>query len=218
MAKKRRERVRLDVDERRHQLLELGLELFGEMNYDEVAIDDIAERASISKGLLYHYFGSKRGYYVATIRHGAGRLLDTTEPDPSLSQEARAEEGIANYLVFVEARASAYLALMRSGIGTDPEVLEILEETREVIVRRILVEGAGIPEPSALQRLALRGWVGSVEAVALDWLERRQVPRDTVVTLLRGLLWATILGLPTLEITASGPEGATGLPPGVKHL
>jgi AcrR family transcriptional regulator len=195
MAKKRAPRTRLDVDERRSQLLELGLELFGETNYDDIAIDDIAARASISKGLLYHYFGSKRGYYVATIRHAAAKLLAMLEPDPALSEEQRADEGIANYLMFVEARASAYLALMRSGIGTDPEVLGILDEAREVIVRRILVDGVGVESPTPLQRLALRGWVGSVEAVALDWLERRQVSRERVVNLLRAGLWATVASL-----------------------
>lgn len=192
MPKKRRPRTRLDVDERRANLLELGLSLFGETNYDDVAIDDIADRAGISKGLLYHYFGSKRGYYVAVIRHAAARLLEQIEPDAALAPEARAAQGIASYLGFVDARATAYLALMRSGIGTDPEVLEILEETRETIVRRILVEGVGIPEPLPIQRLALRGWVGSVEAVALDWLEKRQAPTEDVVRLLLTQLLATV--------------------------
>src|SRR5579871_2953848 len=64
-------RVRLDVDERRAQLLELGLKIFGSQEYESIAIDDIAERAGMSKGLLYHYFSSKRGFYVAVVRHAA---------------------------------------------------------------------------------------------------------------------------------------------------
>jgi AcrR family transcriptional regulator len=56
----REPRTRLDVDERRTQLVELGLEHFGERAYDDVSIDAIAEAAGISKGLLYHYFPTKR--------------------------------------------------------------------------------------------------------------------------------------------------------------
>ena len=69
-------RSRLAVDERRAQLLELGLRLFGTRPYDEVSIDDIAADAGVSKGLLYHYFGSKRAFYVATVQHAAAVLLE----------------------------------------------------------------------------------------------------------------------------------------------
>src|SRR5689334_1058061 len=63
-------RSRLAVDKRRAQLLKLGQELFSNFNYDELSIDEIARRAGISKGLLYHYFPSKRDYYVEVIRAG----------------------------------------------------------------------------------------------------------------------------------------------------
>jgi AcrR family transcriptional regulator len=66
-----RERARLQVDERRTQLLELGLRLFTDRSYDELSIDDIARAAGISKGLLYHYFPSKRDYYVEVVRRAA---------------------------------------------------------------------------------------------------------------------------------------------------
>ncbi|MBP6848431.1 MAG: helix-turn-helix transcriptional regulator, partial [Kofleriaceae bacterium] len=58
-------RIRLDNDARRAQLLELGQKAFAERTYDEVSIDDIARAAGISKGLLYHYFPTKRDLYVA---------------------------------------------------------------------------------------------------------------------------------------------------------
>ena len=60
-------RTRLQVDIRRQQLLELGLELFAHQTYDGLSIDEIAKRAGVSKGLLYHYFPSKRAFYVAAV-------------------------------------------------------------------------------------------------------------------------------------------------------
>src|SRR5690242_4164925 len=74
-ADEARARVRLDVDERRAQLVALGLAEFGTRTYDDVSIDLIAQAAGISKGLLYHYFPTKRAFYVACVREAAARLL-----------------------------------------------------------------------------------------------------------------------------------------------
>src|SRR2546429_6237276 len=82
-------RIRLDLDARREQLMRVGLELFSTNSYDAVSIDEIAARAGISKGLLYHYFPSKREFYVAGVRAAAAQLRDVVEPDPELSPPER---------------------------------------------------------------------------------------------------------------------------------
>ena len=64
----RKPRARLEVDERRAQLMKLGIELFAARAYDEVSIDELSRMAGISKGLLYHYFPTKRDFYVATVQ------------------------------------------------------------------------------------------------------------------------------------------------------
>jgi len=75
---------RLDVDERRRRLLELGADLFARFSYDELSMARIAREAGISKALLYHYFPSKQAYFVATLEQAAAELAETTQPDPSL--------------------------------------------------------------------------------------------------------------------------------------
>ncbi|UJR82456.1 TetR/AcrR family transcriptional regulator [Sandaracinus amylolyticus] len=185
-------RHRLALDERRAQLLELGARLFAERSYDDVSIDDIAEAAGISKGLLYHYFGSKRAFYVATVRQAAEQLQLRTEPDSSLPQPARARAGLDAYLSFVEEHAAPYASLMRSGIGNDPEVAAIVDETRDAIVRRMMGE-LGLTEPRPVVRFALRSWIGLVEAASLDWLDRREVARETVLQMLLESLYATLV-------------------------
>ena len=72
-------RARLDVDARRRQLLALGTALFGSRPYDEVSIDEVARTAGISKGLLYHYFPTKRDFYVATVREAAAELVEPNQ-------------------------------------------------------------------------------------------------------------------------------------------
>ncbi|WP_169791401.1 TetR/AcrR family transcriptional regulator [Sandaracinus amylolyticus] len=200
-------RHRLALDERRAQLLELGARLFSERAYDDVSIDDIAEAAGISKGLLYHYFGSKRAFYVATVRQAAQQLQLRTEPDASLPQPSRARAGLDGYLSFVEEHAAPYASLMRSGIGNDPEVAAIVDETRDAIVKRMMDE-LGLSEPRPVVRFALRSWIGLVEAASLDWLDRREVAREAVLQMLLESLYSTLVIASRLDPDAPISVGA----------
>jgi AcrR family transcriptional regulator len=180
-------RARLDVDERKRQLLALGAELFGSRTYDEVSIDEVARTAGISKGLLYYYFPTKRDFYVATVRVAATRLLDLTKTPPQMGQLDRFRAGLDAFFDYVTEHGPAYENLLRSGIGTDAEVTSILDETREAFCARLVMN---LEIQSDLTRLALRGWVGFVEATALGWLSARdRVPRDAV----RDMLVSTAL-------------------------
>jgi AcrR family transcriptional regulator len=192
------EKSRLQVDERRAQLLDLGLRLFSERPYDEVSIDDIAREAGVSKGLLYHYFGGKRDFYVACVHQAADHLVARTEPDLALPEAERARAGLEAYLEFVEERAGAYTALMRSGLGNDPEVQALLEAARGKIVERMM-QGAGLDAPRPVFRLAARAWIGQVEAACLEWLAHREVSREVLVRLLLGTLFGTLVTAKALD-------------------
>jgi AcrR family transcriptional regulator len=194
MALQRRQRrVRLATSARRAQLLELGLKVFAEHPYDEVSIDDLARAAGISKGLLYHYFPTKRDLYLAGLRHTAGVLLERTDvAGLDLPPIERIRRGVDAYLSFVAEHARAYVALMRGGIGSDPEVLAIIEASREVMVERLFT-GPGSPlaageRRTPLARAAMRGWVGFAEAASLDWLTHRDLSQQQVRDLLVDML------------------------------
>jgi AcrR family transcriptional regulator len=171
-------RARLDVDARRRQLIALGTELFNSRPYDEVSIDDVARQAGISKGLLYHYFPTKRDFYITTVREAATRLMDRTQTPEGMTPLDRLRAGLDAFFDYVSDHGPAYENLLRSGIGADAEVARIVDETREAFSAR-LVERLDVR--SDLARLALRGWVGFVEATALGWLGARdRVPREAV--------------------------------------
>ena len=184
-----RERARLQVDERRSQLIELGLQLFAERSVDELSIDDIARAAGISKGLLYHYFSSKRDYYLEVVRAAAGHLVERTVTAGVDASPAALQDGLDVYLDFVEQNARSFVALMRG--SNDPDVLQIVETTRRSIADRILAR-LGQEQPTPLLRTALRGWIGLVEAASLDWLERRDLPREQLRALCAQLLIAAL--------------------------
>lgn len=181
-------RSRLDTEQRREQLLELGLRLFARRAYDEVSIDEIARQASVSKGLLYHYFGSKRDFYVEVVRHASAGLLEALQSvDEGLEPKQRARAGLSRYLAFVQEHADAYVALMTGGLGSDPAVQGILEESRRVVVQRIwsdIAPALGLQRPPAIFAMALRSWIGAVEAAALEWLEHHDVEREDLLRLL----------------------------------
>jgi AcrR family transcriptional regulator len=173
-------RARLDVDERRRQLVALGISLFSERPYDDVSIDELAQAAGISKGLLYHYFPTKRDFYVATVREAAQQLLDRTATPEGMDPLDRLRAGLDAYVDYVARHGKPYQALMRSGIGADEEVARIVDETREAFCARLL-EGAPVHERGPLVRVALRGWIGFVEAAVVEWLdEKRRVSAHTL--------------------------------------
>src|SRR3954462_5192815 len=202
-------RARLSTDARREQLVAIGIEIFSERPFDEVSIDDIAAAADISKGLLYHYFPSKRDFYVAVIRSAADEMQALTEPDPELPPRERLAAALERYLEYVETHARGYATVLRAGIGSDPAVADIVEEVRVAMVTRLL-DALPVPppgdEPPVALRVAVRGWVGFVEAASLDWLEHPRVgrarPREMLIAALGGAVSAAA-GADPRVLTAS---------------
>jgi AcrR family transcriptional regulator len=181
-ASPKKKRERLDLDSRRDAFLATGLAVFSARSYDEVSIGDLAAAAGVSKGLLYHYFPTKRDFYVAALRKAAEQLLDQTKNDDPLDPAADLAHGIVTYLDFAKRHRPAYLALMRGGIGSDPEVAAVTEETRATLATRVLER---MPKGSVtpLVRVAVRGWIGFVETTAIDWLTDRRIPKAAIVRL-----------------------------------
>jgi AcrR family transcriptional regulator len=186
------------VEERRAQLVGLALELFGAHAYDELSVDDLARLGGVSKGLLYHYFPTKRDLYVAALRLAAERLLAQTAAPDALPPAARLAEGLDRYLTFVESHSRSFRALLQGGIGSDPEVAAVVEETRQAFADRLLqglapvAAGGAVELDAPLARVLVRAWVGAVEAASLAWLSTRDVARAEVQRLLVRALVALV--------------------------
>jgi AcrR family transcriptional regulator len=179
---------RLQVDERRRQLLERGAELFARHSYDELSMRKIAREAGISKALLYHYFPSKRAFFQATLAQAAEELRARTEPDPELPPVDQLRGSLGSFLELIDENALAYRKLMQSATSV-PEVRELVDDVRTRTAQRILdgLFPAGAPVKA---RLAVHGWLWFMDGACLDWIEHRDVSRDA----LRDLLLGTLLG------------------------
>jgi AcrR family transcriptional regulator len=187
--------TRLDVDERRRRLLELGAELFARHPYDALSMARIAREAGISKALLYHYFPSKQAYFAATLEQAAAELAQATTPDPELPPVEQLAASLDAYLTWIEEHADAYTKLFPS-IGAVPEVRELVDRVRDETAQRIIDGIATGGEPGPALRAAVRGWLWFIDGAVLDWLEHRDMDRAR----LHGLLLGTLLG----AVTASG--------------
>ena len=192
-------RRRLDPDARRAQLVQLGLDRIKERPFDQVLVDDVIRAAGISKGLLFHYFPTKRDFQVAVIQAAAAELLATLEPDPDLDVLDQLRQGIDAYIGYIEQQPASYTAIVR-GAGSDEALLTVFEDTRDAIVDLIIDQVT--PDPTPLLRLAVRGWIASVEETTILWLRDRSCPRELLLELFfRGALQL----LPLAEALA--PDG-----------
>jgi AcrR family transcriptional regulator len=191
---------RLDVDERRRRLLELGKDLFTRHTYAELSMAAIARDAGISKALLYHYFPSKQAYFVATLQQQAEELVELIAVDPDLPPAEQLMRALDAFLGWVEDNADGYAKLLE-GATTHAEVRQLVDQVRAATAERILAGlSPGAPPPPPL-RAAVNGWLWFMDGALTDWLAHRDIGRDQLL----GLLLGTLMG----AVTASGAPGIT---------
>jgi AcrR family transcriptional regulator len=206
--------TRMQVDERRTQLLELGAKLFATHSYAELSMAKIAREAGISKALLYHYFPSKQDYFVATLEQGAAEIARRTEPDPDLPPSEALAGSLDAFLAWIEENETAYRKMMESAGGV-PEVKALVDGIRDATSARILQGlGAGDPPPPKL-RAAVRGWLCFMDGAILDWLEHRDLSRAELRDFLLGSLAGSMMaagGTDLLSAAASPRPSAPRRP------
>jgi AcrR family transcriptional regulator len=203
-------RRRLSIEDRRNELMHACLHLIGTRPWDEVSMAEVAAAAGVSKPLLYHYFPTKSDLYLAAVRSAANELSEATRPDPALAVEPRLLRALDAHLDWIDRHALEYRAILQGGISSDPDVQAIVEDARADVVRR-LVETFGFGDLAPAQRIAIRGWVGFLEASCLDWLAARDITKAHLAR----LLVASVSGvLRAAEVDADTTDGPSrGAPP-----
>jgi AcrR family transcriptional regulator len=174
-----------------------ALEVFGDRDYDEVSVDEVAEAAGVSHGLVFQYFGSKRGLYVACLEPLIEGFRSRVEPDPELPSVERLRSGLQNFADAISEHPAGYRNLMTRAAAFS-EVREALERARWWRVSR-LAESMDLDAESPAVRVGLRAWTSYVEAAMLTWLEEGAPDRDTMVDMLVRALRATAEGIAAAE-------------------
>src|SRR6478609_2012474 len=192
-------RTRLSPEQRRSQLLDLGVRLLATRSLDELSIDVLAEEAGISRGLLYHYFGNKHAFHEAVVRRAADDLIAQTAPPVDGEPLERLLASVAAYVDYVVANHEGYLSLVKGAAGGNDTLREIYEEARSALTDRIFREdarGEVIPD-TAGSRLMVRGWAAMTEELVLTWVvDPAGVTREELIGAISASLPALVDVLP----------------------
>ena len=148
--------------------------------YEEVGIDEIAERAGISRGLLYHYFPTKRDFYVAVAASAVEEVSRLTQPRAELAPLDNVAAGVDAYLRYAETHAHGFLTAHRGALSGDAEVRDLVQRSRRRQAARILSVLRPNGTATPLARLAVTGWIALAQDTTEEWLRQRRPGREAL--------------------------------------
>lgn len=189
--------------ETRQRLIDTAVGLFAENPYDKVGVTDIVEAADVAHGLLFHYFGNKRGIYLAAMRATADGLSQSFANLPDGSPAIQIRAALAAHLTYLRTHRGLALRMILGGRGADPEAWQVFEDART----GALTAGAtllGLDPHNAAIALAGRAAVAAIDETTARWLDDDTAfTVDTVVEMLISVLTGCLESAPLLDPTVS---------------
>lgn len=190
-------------ERRREQLLDLGAHLFATRPYEDVHIDEVAEHAGVSRGLLYHHFPNKRAFFLAILEREAAQLRLLTEPREGIGPIQRLRAGVDAYLIYCRDHEHSIRMVYNGAGSTDPSAQAVVTANLNFIEDKILGAVCSDEKPHRLLRVAIRSWLAFLRAAAHDWLGAPDIPRDNIRELCVTNFVSTLVHLPE-HATPSG--------------
>lgn len=203
-------RTYLEAEERRAQILRVAAQLFSERHYDAVSTAEVAKEAGIARGLVNHYFRTKRELYVEVVRSMLAVPDDLFPASNGADESERLavlSDAVDRWLRTVKANRGTWLACIGAqGFGRDPELETVLEDARRQIIDQLIALAWGPPADAPLEvRALMRGYEGFAQAITADWLRTNRLPRRDVHDLLvQGLVALVDDALPKLTKQTTG--------------
>ncbi|QJY44912.1 TetR/AcrR family transcriptional regulator [Pseudonocardia broussonetiae] len=200
--------ARLSRSARRAQLLVAARDVFAAQGYHSAAMDDIAEKAGVSKPVLYQHFPGKMELYRALLTTYADELVERVRTALShhTDNHARARASVAAYFDFVADEGSSFRLIFESDLRGEPEAAAVVEgaSSRCIdLIAEAVTTDAGLD--AARARLLAVGVVGLSQVTAQYWLDSgKVVPRDEAVELATGLAWRGLAGFPLINPPGTG--------------
>lgn len=185
---------RLEPDARRDLILDAARRVFVRSNPLTASTAEIAREAGVTRGLVHHYFGTKRALYLAVVADLARTLPDIVRTDVAeLPVDEMVDANVTSWLDSIDRDRDLWLALLGvEVVGRDPEVEAIMSEARDEAVDRMAANQARGAEPSQELRLVLRIFLGAAEAAAREWAMHGRGSREQVHAILKGTLLAMV--------------------------
>lgn len=191
---------RLPRTARRAQLLGVALDVFAESGYHAASMDDIADRAGVSKPVLYQHFPSKLELYLALLETSVDTVIDGVRSALASTHDnrRRVEATMELWYDYVADRRAAFRLVFEADLTSDPRVRSLVERVTEesaAAVAAVIREDTNLP--AAASHLLAAGLVGIGHVSARSWMSSdSELSRDDAVQLAAGLAWRGIGGFP----------------------
>ena len=184
--------------------------LFSERGYHGVSMDEIATASGITKPMLYEYFGSKEGLFLACVERARGRLFEEIAAAVRQADEPQQalRAGVEAFLKFADQQRATWVVLFGEG-GRFGEAAASIRAEQSGLIAQLLREQpgwSGEPDPEQLDAIA-HVFVGAAEAVAFWAVDHPEVPLERVADHLMAVLWPVVRDLPSLASAATANQG-----------
>jgi len=187
-------KVRLSGPARRAQLLEVGRKVFAERGYEAASVEEIADRAKVSKPIVYEHFGGKEGLYAVVVDREIQRILESiTVAISAGSPRERVEQAALAFLTYVEDEPDGFTVLSRDAPGRMSSLLSELGQRVGAIFAAEFKRAGYDPKVAPIYAHAL---IGMVAFVGQWWTEERKPSVETVASHLAALGWMGLRHLP----------------------
>lgn len=162
-------RTRMSPDERRQQLLALGVAALADRPLEAVTVEDLATAAGVSPGLVHHYFGSRQGLHSAIVRTARDAMLHATEPREALPPRARLRDTLDRFVEFVREHEATFYSLVRGTASGNENVRATVQHARDVLAGylRDVFQEIGVA-PGPLLDTALHSWISFAEQALIE--------------------------------------------------
>ena len=183
---------RLSKEARREQLVAAATPIVAEEGFGDFSLEEIAERADVTRNLLYHYFPRGRADVVLAVVERAGAELSSDWVlDEDLPLSERLAANFARMLNHALGPSDAWRIHRRARAADQPEIDAVVTGYAERVIASVSLNHLGTPTPPPLVHLALTGFLAFAEA-ALDEARTTNAPREKVMRLLSDTLVETI--------------------------
>jgi AcrR family transcriptional regulator len=185
---------------RRRQLLDAAMEVFVARGYHAAAMDEIADRAGVSKPVLYQHFPGKQELYLALLDESVDRLIESVAAAlrSTVDNRQRVNATFAAYYEFIAEHTGTFRLVFESDLTSEPAVRERLEAADQRcadMISQVIKEDAGLADDEA--HLLSIGLLGMAQVSARYWLNTvGTIPREAAEQLVARLAWRGISGWP----------------------
>jgi len=203
--------TRLPRSARRKQLLAAAQQIFVAQGYHAAAMDDIAERAGVSKPVLYQHFPGKLELYLALLDTHCDAIIAKVRAamHATPDNKERVTGAVQAYFDFVDHESEAFRLVFESDLRNEQQVRERVERVEQgciVAVTDTIISDTGVSRPSA--ELLASGLVGAAGQSAQYWLASgRQIPKNEAEALVAALIWRGIASFPLQGDSAQNEAG-----------